>query len=67
MPAELYGAGGALAALAFTLLALIRGDLVPGWIHRREIARGDKADDQADRTAKALETIVRLYKLPPGE
>lgn len=64
MPPELYGPAGALAVLAFFVIAFIRGDVVPGWIHRREITRGDKADDQADRTAKALEAIVRLYKLP---
>lgn len=64
MSPELYGPAGALTVLAFVVVALIRGDLVPGWLHRREIARGDKADDQAERTAKALEAIVRLYKIP---
>ena len=44
MPSELYGPAGALAALVFVVLAMIRGDLVPGFIYRKTEQRADKAD-----------------------
>jgi hypothetical protein len=51
--------------MALVIGALIRGDLVPGWIHKREIALGDKATDllsqmtaAMDRNTKALDTVV---------
>lgn len=44
MPPELYGPAGALAVLAFVVVAFIRGDIAPGYAYRREQARADKAD-----------------------
>ena len=50
-PAELQAlgnAGGWVVAVVFMGLgvaAFVRGDVVPGWIHKREIARADKATD----------------------
>lgn len=41
----IYDIGGwcfAVVVLALILVAIVRGDLVPGWIHKREIERGDK-------------------------
>jgi hypothetical protein len=59
-PALVTGAGGALVVLIAWVASFIRGDVVPGPVYRREIARADKADDQAEQNAKALETVVRL-------
>jgi len=43
----------AVALLLLVLAALVHGDLVPGWIHKREIARGDKLETRLDAdTAK---------------
>jgi hypothetical protein len=44
MPPELYGPAGALAVLAFVVVAFIRGDIVPGYIHKREQTRADRSD-----------------------
>lgn len=44
IPAELYGPAGAIAALAFILILIIHGDLVPGFIYRKTEARADKAE-----------------------
>jgi hypothetical protein len=44
MPPELYGPAGALAVLAFVVVAFIRGDIAPGYAYRREQARADRAD-----------------------
>ena len=57
MPAELYGPAGALAALAFVVIALMRGDLVPGWIYKAERLQRDKADTQAERNADSLAVL----------
>ena len=70
-PAELTAlanVGGWLFAavvLALVIGALIHGDLVPGWIHKREIALGDKTIEllgqmtaAMDRNTKALDTVV---------
>lgn len=44
LPPELYGPAGAVVVLALGFVAFIRGDIVPGWIHKREQARADRAD-----------------------
>lgn len=59
MPPELYGPAGALAVLSFVVLALIRGDLVPGYIYRSERDQRQKAEEQADQNAAALTTLAR--------
>ena len=59
MPPELYGPFGALAVLSFVVLALIRGDLVPGYIHKAAVARADKLDTAAEKTAEALSVLTK--------
>lgn len=59
MPAELYGPFGALAVLSFVVVALIRGELVPGWIYRSEQAQRQKAETQAERNADSLALMAR--------
>lgn len=59
MPAELYGPAGALAALAFVVIALIRGDIVPGYIYKDERAQRTVAETQAQRNAEALESLAK--------
>jgi hypothetical protein len=56
IPAELYGPFGALAVLGFVVVAVIRGDLVPGFIYKAAVARAEKSDIQAERTATALDS-----------
>lgn len=59
MPPELYGPAGALAVLAFVVVALIRGDLVPGFIYKDERAQRAIAETQAQRNAEALESLAK--------
>lgn len=59
MPAELYGPAGALAALAFVVIALMRGDLVPGFIYRLEREQRQKAETQAERNADSIAELAR--------
>jgi hypothetical protein len=62
LPQELYGPLGALTVLAFVLLALIRGDLVPGFIYRDERAQRKVAETQAERNTDALEAVADTVK-----
>lgn len=62
MPAELYGPAGALAALAFVVLALMHGDLVPGYIYKAEREQRAKAETQAERNTDALEAVAATVK-----
>lgn len=59
MPPELYGPAGALAVLAFVVIAFIRGDIVPGFIYRDERAQRTVAETQAQRNAEALESLAK--------
>lgn len=59
MPPELYGPAGALAVLAFVVIAMIRGDIVPGFIYRDERAQRTVAETQAQRNAEALESLAK--------
>ena len=59
MPAELYGPFGALVALSAVVAMIVRGDLVPGWIYRSELAQRQKAETQAERNAEALAVLAR--------
>ena len=67
MPAEIYGPLGALAVLGFIVAAFIRGDIVAGWMYRRERDKREIADTQAERNAAALAIIAkRLSREPRG-
>ena len=59
MPPELYGPAGALVALAFVVIALVRGDIVPGYIYKDERAQRTVAETQAQRNAEALESLAK--------
>jgi hypothetical protein len=59
VPPELYGPFGALAVLGFLVLALIRGDLVPGFIYRGEKEQRMKAEEQAEENAKSLAALAK--------
>lgn len=76
----LLDAGGwtfAAIILSLVLLGFAHGDIVPGWIHRREIDRGDKATEigaqvvnamtcQADQM-EALTNLLKGYIAGSGE
>jgi len=59
VPPELYGPAGALAALAFVVVALMRGDLVPGYIYRASEAQREKAETQAERNADSIAQLAK--------
>lgn len=59
MPAELYGPAGALAALAFVVIAMMRGDLIPGFIYRLEREQRQKAETQAERNADSIAELAK--------
>ena len=59
IPAELYGPAGALVALAFVVIAMMRGDLVPGYVYRQERAAREKSDTQAERNADSLALLSK--------
>lgn len=69
-PVALAEAGG-WAVVVMMIVALGvgfgRGLLVPGFVYRREVERGDRADAQAERTARAVETIARLLDVRPDD
>lgn len=70
IPKELLDAGGWVAAAAVALGwvgAILRGDMVPGSVHRREIDRADKATaqlerllDSTHRSADQVATVIEL-------
>ncbi len=62
MPPELYGPAGALAVLAFVVIAFIRGDIVPGFIYKDERAQRTTAETQAQRNAEALEALSKAIR-----
>lgn len=80
LPSDVLAAGGwafASVVLATVIAAVIRGDLVPGVTHKREVARADRATDQLEKegdtnrellaAVKALtETMGRVLRLPGG-
>jgi len=53
---------GVIGTLLFVVVALIRGWLVPGWAHRREQERGDKALDMALRGTDLAGEGVRFAR-----
>jgi hypothetical protein len=70
-PIALAQAGPA-AVLLFVLIALfravVRGDLVPGFIYRAEVEQRQKAETQAERNADALAALAKVAAngVPPG-
>jgi hypothetical protein len=57
-PQDLIDLGGwtfACIVLAIVIAAFIKGDLVPGWIHKRETERADKATDLLEHLTSAIE------------
>lgn len=58
IPAELYGPAGAIAALVVVVLAMIRGDIVPGYVYRSEREQRMKAEHQAEENTKAISTLA---------
>ena len=81
LPSEVLGAGGwvfASLVLAAVITALIRGDLVPGVTHKREVARADRATEQLEKegdtnrellaAVKALTDIMaKAFRVPNGQ
>jgi len=47
-------------AVVAAAIAIIRGDLIPGFVYRREVARADVATTQAERNADSLEDLTDL-------
>lgn len=57
----LIDAGGwvfACAVLVGILSALVRGDLVPGAVYRREVARADTATEQLEKSNELGDTLT---------
>jgi hypothetical protein len=52
---DLGGWTFACIVLAILLAAFIKGDIVPGWIHKRETERADKATDLLEHLTSAIE------------
>lgn len=70
LPKALIDAGGWVTALAVALgviVGIIRGDLVPGSLYRREVGRADTATEQlerqndlGERLTTQVDTLVQL-------
>lgn len=45
----------AVALLIFMVVGLVRGWVVPGYLYRREVARGDSLEDAANQSARTVE------------
>jgi hypothetical protein len=70
LPQALLDAGGWVVATAIAIgviTALVRGDLVPGPVYRREITRADSATTQLERQNELgeklttqVETLIKL-------
>lgn len=55
-------ASGWVVALAIAIIgiyAIATGKLVPGYIYRREVARGDRAEDAVDAANKTTEQAAK--------
>jgi hypothetical protein len=53
---QLGGWAFATIALAIVIAGLIKGDLVPGWIHKRETERADKATGTLEKITGSIDT-----------
>lgn len=60
MPPELYGPAGALVVLSFVVLALIHGDLVPGFVYKQEREQRQASEARELKTALALEKLANV-------
>lgn len=66
IPKALLEAGGWVAAASIAIgiiVALIRGDLVPGALYKREVTRADTATSQLERWNEIGETLTIQVKL----
>lgn len=66
IPKALLDAGGwvfAAAVLLGVVMAIIRGDLVPGTLYKREVARADTATTQLEHWNAIGETLTAQVKL----
>jgi len=52
----------AVAMLITGIVAIARGDLVPGYIYRREVDRGERAEDAIERAEKTTEQAAVATK-----
>ena len=57
--AGVFGPLGALFALALAVVAFVKGWVVPGYLFRREVDRGNEAERRAWRMAGIAEPAVR--------
>ena len=57
-------AGWTVAVVILVVIAygLVKGHLVPGYIYRREVERGDRAEDAIDRTDRIAEGATTAAK-----
>lgn len=61
VPKALIDAGGWVTAAVVAigiLVSIIRGDLVPGGVYRREVKRADTATSQLERQTELGETLT---------
>lgn len=58
---SLVNAGGVVGFAIFLVIAIIKGWLVPGFLHNREVARSDKAWDQVDQLSKAFAATTAAW------
>jgi len=64
IPKVLVDAGGwvfASAVLTAVLILIRRGDLVPGFVYKREVERADKATEQVERQTEAIKTLTAEF------
>lgn len=57
----ILNAGGVVAFAIFLVVAVIKGWLVPGFLHDREVARSEKAWDQVDQISKAFAATTAAW------
>lgn len=70
VPVALADAGGWAVVVAMITglgIGFVRGWLVPGFVYRREVERGDKADIVSERTADAMEKLVADWRAERDE
>lgn len=63
---DLISAGGLVAALLIYVVLTQREDIVPGRTYRREIARTEKADSQAERAQQLTERLLDAIETIDG-
>ena len=65
LPTALLDAGGwvfASVVLASVLIMVRRGDIVPGWVYRREVERADKATAQVDLQTESIKALTDQFE-----